>query len=414
MKIISFFLVLILFTGCQAKQVSENNVTPVNLIENTSKTELYNLFLENDAYTLKKYEPTGNSYLGIFLNEKTDNFIKDFETQTNITNTIYLYNLKLGEEFPLSWVLNCYSNYKTPFITISPPLNITQTYDLEILEKMSKEFGKLNIPMFVNFYPLTEQLSVSPQTYKEFFKNAKTFFKINAPNVSFVWSIDSNFAYNLKMYYPGDEYVDWVGINIYEDVLKDDKLNIIFNELDAFYKAFQQTKPIAISNLAISHFSDKSFNYNIEKKIKELERFYSIIPNKYPRIKMINYINIDNFNIIDNTEKKQNYSISDNREILKTYKKLVEDNKFSTAVVLNQENRNFSEKIKTPFLVYKKDNSFFLEAKAIEYLGYQNSIANFKQYYIDSKTLYSLDELIDNFSLKRVIDDKNKNIILKN
>lgn len=412
MKIISFFLALILLTGCETKQVSEDVVAPVILTESTSSTEMYNLFLENDAYTLKKYEPKENSYLGIFLEENKDDFITDFEKQAKVTNSIYMYNLKLGEEFPLSWVLNCYSKYKTPFITIYPPDNLTETYDTEILEKMSKEFGALDIPIFVNFYPLTERLSTSPQTYKSFFKSAKTFFEINAPNVCFVWSIDYNFAYNAKMYYPGDEYTDWVGINIYEDILEDDKINIIFNELDIFYKTFQEIKPIAISNLAISHFSNKSFNYNIKNKLNELERFYSYIPSKYPRIKMINYINTDNLKEI-NIKNKQNYSISDNREILKSYRNLIENGKFSISIVLNEKNRNSSEKIKTPFLVYKKDNSFFLEKETIKSLGYENSIASLKEYYIDNKTLYSLDELINIFSLKKIVDDKNKNLVLK-
>lgn len=412
MKIFSFFLVLILFTGCQNKTIDEQQITPVNLTENYSPTQMYNLFLENNAYTLKKYEPKENSYLGIFLEENSDDFIKSFERKTNTNHTIYMYNLKLDDDFPISWVLNCYVNYKTPFITIEPPEDILKTYDTELLEKISKDFGQLDIPIFLNFYPLTEKLSTNPQTYKQFFKDAKTLFSINAPNVCFIWSIDYKFAYNSKMYYPGDEYTDWVGINIYENILEDNDLQIIFSELDTFYKTFQQVKPIAISSLAISHFSNKSFNYNIDKKIAELERFYSFIPSKYPRIKMINYINYDGFKNKEN-ENKQNYSITDTKEVLKKYKNLIDNGRFTKTLVLNENNRNSNEKIKTPFIIYKKDESFFLEAETIKSLGYTNSLQTFKQYYIDNKTLYNLNDILNMFSLEKVVDDKNKNVLIK-
>lgn len=412
MKIFSFFLALIFLSGCNSKNIKKENTAPVNATSDQKTTEIYNLFLENETYKLKKFEPKNNIYNGILLEENEKNSILNFENQINAKHSIYLYNLNLGEEYPLSWILNCYSKYKTPFITILPPEDITQIFDTNLLEKTAKDFGNLDIPIFLNFYPVSEKIAISPEEYKNFFKLAKTYFSMYAKNICFVWSVNSNFAYNSKDFYPGDEYTDWVGINIEENILENNELNIIFNELDTFYKTYEKTKPIAISYLAISHFSNKTLNYNIEKKIKELERFYSYIPFKYPRIKMINYINYDNFKEKEKTNK-QNYSLTDNKDILKKYKELIENKIFLSNVIINKNEIINKEKIKIPFLIYKKDNSFFLSAEAIRYLGYENSLSTFKEYFIDSYTLFSLAEFLNKTNFKIELDEKNNNIFLK-
>lgn len=412
MKFLSIFLIAFLLSGCKSKSIENQNITPVNAISNLdTKTEIYNLFLQNENYILKNFEPKESIYNGIFLEDKESDFITQFEQKNNINHSIYLYNMKLDEEYPLSWILNCYSKYKTPFITIYPPDDITKMFDNELIKKLAKDFGELNIPLFINFYPLSEKNSTSCENYKSFFKLAKTFFEMYAKNVCFIWSIDSNFAYNSKKFYPGDEYVDWVGINIEENILEDNQLKIIFNEIDVFYKTYEKLKPIAISSLAISHFSNKTLSYNIENKIKELERFYSYIPSKYPRIKMINYINYDTFKDL-NKKNKQNYSINDNKEIFNAYKNLISNEKFSKSVVTTNFKRQSLEKIKLPFLVYKKDNSFFLCEKAIKSFGYENLLQTLEKYYINWDILFNLEQFAKKCNLSIYIDEKNKNVIL--
>lgn len=410
MKILILILVSITFIGCKNNVYEEERAMPVLTDSISSKPEIYNLYLNNTAYILNEYEPKDKKYLGIFLEENEGDFIKAFEKDTDTKHSIYSYNLKFGEPFPLSWVLNCYSNYKTPFINILPPDDFRTTFDLSILEKMSKEFGNLKIPIFVNFYPVCEKISSSPEAYISFFKEAKTYFDMNASNVAFIWSVNSDFAYISEKYYPGDSYTDWVGLNIYEDITKENKLENVLQELEYFYKQYQTKKPIALSNLAISHFSNSSFDYKIQDKIAELNRFYKIIPYKYPMIKMINYVNYDNLKT--NDKNKQNYSLTDNRDILKAYKSIIKDEIFSETVTLNAKNRNCIEKIKLPFVLYKKDETFYLEKNIINSLGHENLINKLTSYFINGNYLYRLDEFSILANLRKSVDEINKNIVL--
>ncbi len=403
------FLLSFILVGCQ-NNINEE-IVEASLESYSSNIELYNLYLKNDSYTLNKYEQEENVYLGIYLKDATGDFIIDFESTTNTSHSIYLYNLKLDESFPLSFVLNCYSKNKVPFITILPPDDITKTYDKTILKNLAKEFGNLNIPIFVNFYPLDQNLAQTPTAYKQFFKEAKIYFDMYASNVSFVWTIDESYVYDYSTYYPGDEYADWVGINIFENI-EDEDLNIIFDTLDIFYNTFQNIKPIAISNLGISHFSNSSYKYNINTKIDELERFYSYIPSKYPQIKMINYINDSAYRNNENLSIYQNYSLTDSKNVLKAYQDLISNKIFKTYVSLNTENKAYAQKIKMPFLVYKKDDSFFIDESAVIKLGYEDYLNTLSTSLIDNKTLYNLNELTSLLDINITIDTENKNIIL--
>lgn len=413
-KILIFIIIVVFFNGCDKSMVSKDEVIATNLEKGNFKTEVYNLYIEKQDYTLSKYEPDSNCYTGIYLEGKEGEFIKGFEDFTNTTSNIYLYNLMLGESFPLSWVLKCYSSFKTPFITIYPPDNKTKMFDRETIRNMAKEFGNLQIPMFVNLYPVSKEVYENYSEYISFFKDAKIYFDIYAPNVSFFWSIDQDYVYETKDLYPGDNYVDWVGINIFENIDSENKLNIVLQELDFFYRMYQDKKPIAISNLAISHFASTSYSYNIDDKIREIYRFYKIIPYKYPRIKMINYINYDNFKCKNkNNNNKQNYLITDNKKILKFYEEVVKDEIFSDNFSFTSGNRKFPQKIKTHIIVYSINEKLLIETKKIDLIKTKDiNISEIEKINVDNKEYYDLDEVLRLLNLEKRLDKENNNIII--
>ena len=308
---IAIILLSLLLVGCDTKQ--KQDIVAVNLPKYNLEKNLYNLYVKEE-YQLKKYEPQNSSYLGMYIENTSGDFIKEFEDYTNTKPNVYLYRLKLGESYPMSWVLNCYSNMKMPFITILPPDDKEKFFDRELIKSMAKEFGNLHIPIFVNLYPVDDIL-LDKTEYIKFFQDASGYFKLYAPNASLVFSLDKDFVYQVDKFYPGDSYVDWVGIDIYEDIKKDNNLDIMFKELDFIYDKFSKEKPIFL-NLGISHFGSLSYEYNIENKIEELRRYF-YLPKKYNRIKMINYQNYDTFNT--NKINKQNYLITDNKKILNSY-----------------------------------------------------------------------------------------------
>ena len=405
-KIILSLMIGIFLVGCN-KDIEEDAVM-VNVAKSNQNIELYNVYVKED-YTLKKYEPEG-VYTGVFLEQTEGEFIKEFEEYTNVKNSIYMYSQKIDESYPLSWVLNCYSNLKTPFITILPSDDEKYIFDTKHLKNLAKDFGNLQIPMFVNIYPVDNSFIGKNTEYIKFLQDAKTYFNLYAPNVCLVFSIDKDLAYNVKDFYPGDNYVDWVGLNIYENIQEHNKLDIMFKELDFFYKSYAYKKPIFL-NLAISHFASTSYNYNIDDKIKELDRYFKYMPSKYERIKMINYINIDTFK----TEKvnKQNYLLTDNKKILNAYEDALNNDIFLDTVIFADNKRKIIQENKLNCLVYKINNNFFIDDRyfqlnnlKIEDIYLQNTVE------IDGKKYYNIENVLKNNNMKMVVDDLNKKVVL--
>ena len=408
MKKIYIIVLSFILIGC-SKNISEENTLAVNAGNNYKQINLYNIY-QKDKYILKKYEPEKKCYAGIFIEQTDGNFIEEFEKYTNTKPSIYMYSQKLDDSYPLSWVLNGYSNLKTPFITILPPDDEKDLFNKELVKNLAKDFGKLQIPMFVSIYPVNNYFENKNNEYIKFLQDAKTYFELYAPNVAILWSIDKKIAYKADDFYPGDNYVDWVGLDIYEDIDENNRLDRMFKEFDFFYKNYANKKPIFI-NLAISHFGSTSYNYNIDDKINELKRYFNQMPFKYGRLKMINYINYDTFKT--KSINKQNYLVTDNKKILEAYTKALNDDIFFTSVIFSNNEREIMQEYKLNCLAYKIDNEFFIDEGyfklnniKLDEMYLQNSVD------IDNKRYYNLSNILQNNNKKADVDEENKKIVI--
>lgn len=419
MLFLSVFLV-----SCSSENISNSALEQYNYDElvsfvsaNDKNTmEIYNLYIEEE-YELSKFEPSDKIYKGIYLEQQESGFVQSFENFTGVNQNVYLRDINLDEDFPLTWVLGCYSNSKAPFITILPKedSSLDEIYDEELLISKAKEFGKLDIPMFVNMYPIQSDFDIVMQDkekYISFFQNAKNYFSIYAPNVSVVWCVDQKMVYEAREFYAGDDYVEWIGINIYEDIDENNTLNIMFNELNFFYSEFSNSKPIFM-NLSISHFGNTSFTYNIENKIQELNRFYNDIPYKYPRIKMINYINQDTFNT--SKTNKQNYLITDNKQILETYQTNLEQEIYSKVFMyLNNNGKTSIQRNKASFVCYRLDNEFFIKIENLYKLVDKiDEDAELFEYSINNNKYYNLGEVAVKYNYVKILDEVNQNVTIQ-
>lgn len=402
MRFFNIVLILLLLTGCSNVDYTENITQDTYSSSNSSLTP-YNLYVTNTEYTLSKYEPSEKKYIGTYIQAETDpkNLIEDFENNTNDYHSIYSYQLRLNEPFPLNFVLACYAKNKTPFITILPPENEEDTFNVELLKTLVNSFGNLNLPIFVNFYENPHLANYDENSYINFFKQAKNYFEIYAKNVALVWSIDFSNVYEINKYYPGDNFVDWVGINIYEAVDANNKIEKVSTELDYFYSKFQNKKPICISSLGISNFSNTTLNYVIDEKIEELTRYYSTIPEKYPRIKLINYLNYNN------------YSINDNKKILSAFNKLTKNEIFTQTLNVTGLGNYSDELEKLNFLIYRQGDYFLIEEANIESLVYNLKIDDFDKdafeiTNINNQDYYNLNEILKYYNLDIDVNENNK------
>ncbi len=325
--------------------------------------DIYSVYTIDAQYALSLYEPKEGCYLGAYiLSNKNVNFdIQTFEQVTKREHGIYVYNMKLGQPFPQQWVLECYARMKTPCIILEPD-NDANPYSTQQLEACAKKFGELYIPMFVQFYPNPKKYG-APEDYVRFYNAARKIFKDNASNVSFVWAVPIDDVYTSAQYYPGDDNVDWVGLNIYKTI---DNIQNMDAGLDYFYYTYQHRKPMMISQLAISHFTSSNHQYYTAEAQNDIDHFYTSIVNKYPRIKAVNYMDFNNLDISPDSAVCDNFSITDDESILDAYEQATVHPLFLNKLSIRDSGDVCPQMMRSTLLSYKKGNTFYIAEKTLQ------------------------------------------------
>lgn len=158
-------------------------------------------------------------------------------------------------------------------------------------------------------------------------------------NVSKVWSIahtsswkTGDWPYTADDFYPGDEYVDWVGVNCYASKYFQGKIwpgESQYNEVcfksgyssdpvlmvkDTVEK-YGNRKPIMISECGSAYRTNGDINEtDSEWAAKYLKQIYTFIPMVYPQVKLIAYFNakmdyeVNYYNLDGNSELQSAYN----------------------------------------------------------------------------------------------------------
>ena len=159
--------------------------------------------------------------------------------------------------------------------------------------------------------------------YIEKFRIVADIFHQYAPSVPVIWSPNFYPETDIHLYYPGDEYVDYVGISSYKHYQPStDPLGQGIDrsrwsdQLDTICSLYAHKKPIIISEGGAS-YRDHTTGANITSfAASQLYDFYTYLPIKYPDIRAVF--------IFDNDDTNFRFSLSDNYEYLSAYKKGIE------------------------------------------------------------------------------------------
>lgn len=394
-----------IITGTEEKEVSAAQA----IIEKTD----YKLY-RNISRQLGLYEPKEGCYLGAYILSNSDiNFdIETFEKITETSHGIYLRNMKLGAIFPIDWILECTSRMKTPYIILQPPSEDFPYQDY-LLEETAKEFGYYFIPMFVQFYPNPHQYD-NPQEYKEFFIKARNIFKEYAPNVAFVWSVNLENCEDSLIYYPGDEAVDWVGIDVYDFIYVNNEKNHqnLFEDIDFIYYSFQGKKPMMISQLGISHYSNKDHGYYIDEAVNKITAFYNTIRKQYPQIKGINYMDFNNIEVAPNDMGQDNFKITSQEQLTEAYKNALKYDYFIDSLDIQSTSSIEKQWIVSYYPIYKQNDKLYISEKVIKYewddLGIK--VNKEKPIWVNQEAYYLLENLIQGTNLNMYLDLENNKI----
>ncbi len=157
------------------------------------------------------------------------------------------------------------------------------------------------------WYPWQDQ----PEEYKSAYKHLWTLVKNKGvKNVKFVWSPNQHLSdYEiLKKYYPGKEYVDWIGIDGYGYPSED--FDAIF---EAIYKAIvEHPEVFGDKDIMLGEFAAMEGDY----KAAWIQDAFNKIKTKYKKIKAIYWFN---------TNKEHDWRVDSDENSLKAFRDAVKD-----------------------------------------------------------------------------------------
>jgi len=259
-----------------------------------------------------------------------------------------------GIKFPLENIKTVAKFDAIPYIRIMPRSDWTSgrkdpvygldkiadgTFDDDIIQwaKDARKYGK---PLLVEFAPemngnwfpwsgMFNGKKEGAELYIEAHKHVVELMRDEkATNITWMFHVNSvsepNKSWNkMKEYYPGDDYIDWLGMSVYGSQKPGWEWK---NFLTAFQSAYWQLekvsgkKPIAISEFGVVEDPNSG---NKADWIKEA--FETILSGNYPRIKAISYWHSS----FDNPDGSiSNMRIDSSPEVLKVYKDYISMDKF--------------------------------------------------------------------------------------
>ena len=217
-------------------------------------------------------------------------------------------------------------------------INSMDSYLKEISDMLSQYSG---IPVYMRFGAEFD-VWTNPASGSEFvaaFRHVSNYFKSRNSNVAMVWSPNqaSNWNINIDDYYPGDEYVDWVGVSSYAKKYPDsnDKDAALFfknginsepvTALKEIVEKYGGRKPIMLSESGCGHHvmnNGATGEDTTEFALRRLREYCGYLPMVYPQIKLIAYFD----NYVNN--EKNDFRLSTSKTLQNEYLRLTKGDRF--------------------------------------------------------------------------------------
>lgn len=302
---------------------------------------------DNSTYHGAKFEPVSGVYFGSAYD--TDPGVKSYDwdkvkklyPKDNAAYLIYLNweddvrdagvhfdaAVKAGNAVQLAW--NTYDTI--------PNIEASKAY----IEDTAKYLKALEVPIFLRY---ACEMNVgengeNPAIYVKNFRYVAKIMKELAPNVAMVWSPNdiTDAERKLESYYPGDAYVDWVGISTYTTFYFGEKKDwgALQDSIDSNFftgenanplakiaeivEKYGERKPIMISETGVEHYSKVAKEDLTEWAKVQMNRLYGYLPLVYPEVKGIYYFNVDT----EQATQKSSFALYTNAQIAKLYNQLV-------------------------------------------------------------------------------------------
>lgn len=291
-----------------------------------------------------KFEPESGCYIGAFIERDfvAQGSIPVFEELTKKKHASYFTYVGYGRPFPAAWVENVKKQGAAPNLAFEPNNGLQEVVDGPYLRDWARDAARARCPIWLRWAsemngPWTKY-GGDPALYIEKFRLVSRIMKEEAPNVAMLWTPFAEPAKFIPLYYPGDEWVDWVGVNIYSVYVNNGDPNRPSSHHDPVdflrttYQLYADRKPIHISEYAATVYCKGMDKDTVEWAIEKMTRFYTALRDEFPRVKSVNWFCLDT---VQAGLAKNNYSLLADGRMLARYRELVADKHFLSRVPWN-------------------------------------------------------------------------------
>jgi len=214
--------------------------------------------------------------------------------------------------------------------------------DKYIIETM-KYIGTLDCPVLLRIGGEMNVWSklAEPELFQKAFRKLANTARKYCPNAAIVFSPNfaSNFYANVNDYYPGDEYVDWVGLSLYATRYMDaasmreatDPEKLFYSngtyanmiaQMKEIVELYGDRKPIMISESGASHSINGKANVDLTAFAKrQLDILYTYVNMVYPQVKCILH-----FDTNLGANNSYDFSLKGNEALKTHWQKLTSEN----------------------------------------------------------------------------------------
>jgi glycosyl hydrolase family 26 len=281
---------------------------------------------------LGKFEPRTGCYVGAFVirDINISGRMERWEELTGKGHASYLRYVGYGKPFPKEWVAEVRRLGAVPNIALEPNAGLPFVMDDAYLRQFARDAAGSGGPVFLRFAsemngPWT-MYHGDPKKYRYKFRLVSGVMREEAPNVAMVWTPYCTPLRPIPDYYPGDDVVDWVGVNVYSVHHHDGDLDHPAHRedptelLEPIYELYADRKPIQISEYAATHFCKACGEYTADFAMDKMIHMYRSLPDRFPRVKMIYWFSWDT---VSGKSAENNYAVTDDPVIRDTYRRLV-------------------------------------------------------------------------------------------
>lgn len=261
----------------------------------------------------------------------------EFEELVGKKHASYFWYLRFGRPFPFKWSERLRRQGIVPHIAWEPHQGLGEV-DESTVGRFADELARFDAPIFIRFAGEMNgnwtRYHGNPALYREKFRMVHRILSSRAPKAALVWCVNTVPEGNIEAYYPGNDAVDWVGVNMYNVLYFDNDRSRPADQvhpadlLSGVYRKYAARKPIAICEYAASHQAACDPQPRPELAVRKISQLYAALPRLFPRVKLVDWFDCNNLKHARAGRQLNNYSLTENASVLNAYRRMVSPSYF--------------------------------------------------------------------------------------